>query len=68
MNGSPDYVKQAVESSLKRLRVDYIDLYYLHRCVALLYGVARAFSDCAFRPDTKTPIELTIGALAEFVK
>jgi len=50
VDGSPEYVKQAVESSLKRLGVEYIDLYYLHR------------------PDTKTPIELTIGALAEFVK
>ncbi|KLO13997.1 Aldo/keto reductase [Schizopora paradoxa] len=50
VNGSPEYVKQAVESSLKKLGVDYIDLYYLHR------------------PDTKTPIELTVGALAEFVK
>ena len=30
-NGSPDYVKQAIEGSLKRLGVDYVDLYYLHR-------------------------------------
>jgi len=50
LDGSPEYVKQAVESSLKRLGVEFVDLYYLHR------------------PDTKTPIELTIRALAEFVK
>ena len=31
LNGSPEYVKQACEASLKRLGVDTIDLYYLHR-------------------------------------
>ena len=31
INGKPDYVKQACEASLKRLGVDYIDLYYQHR-------------------------------------
>ena len=30
-DGSPGYVKQAVENSLKRLRIDTIDLYYTHR-------------------------------------
>src|SRR5215212_4874972 len=27
----PDYVKQAVEASLRRLKTDYIDLYQLHQ-------------------------------------
>ena len=31
VNGRPDYVPQACEASLKRLGVDVIDLYYLHR-------------------------------------
>ncbi len=31
INGKPDYVKQACENSLKRLGIDYIDLYYQHR-------------------------------------
>lgn len=31
INGKPEYVKQACEASLKRLGVDYIDLYYQHR-------------------------------------
>jgi len=30
-DGSPAYVKQAVEASLRRLGVDVIDLYYAHR-------------------------------------
>lgn len=31
VNGSKDYVKKAAERSLKNLKTDYIDLYYLHR-------------------------------------
>jgi aryl-alcohol dehydrogenase-like predicted oxidoreductase len=31
INGRPEYVRQACEASLKRLRTEYIDLYYLHR-------------------------------------
>ena len=48
-NGRPEYVRQACESSLQRLRTDYIDLYYLHRV------------------DPTTPIEETVGAMAELV-
>ena len=50
VNGKPDYVKKSCEGSLKRLQVDYIDLYYQHRV------------------DPDTPIEETVGALAELVK
>ncbi len=31
VSGSPDYVLQCCDASLKRLGVDYIDLYYQHR-------------------------------------
>ena len=31
VNGRPDYVPQACDASLRRLGVDVIDLYYLHR-------------------------------------
>jgi aryl-alcohol dehydrogenase-like predicted oxidoreductase len=31
INGQKDYVRKAVERSLKNLGTDYIDLYYLHR-------------------------------------
>lgn len=49
-NGSPAYVKSACEASLRRLGVEHIDLYYLHRI------------------DPKTPIEETVGAMAELVR
>ncbi len=31
VSGRPDYVREACDASLKRLGVDYIDLYYQHR-------------------------------------
>jgi len=31
VNGRPEYVRQSVEGSLKRLATDYLDLYYQHR-------------------------------------
>lgn len=31
VNGSPEYVREACDASLKRLGVDHIDLYYQHR-------------------------------------
>lgn len=49
VNGKPDYVRSACETSLKRLGVEVIDLYYQHRV------------------DPKTPIEETVGAMAELV-
>ena len=50
INGRPEYVRQACEASLKRLRTDVIDLYYLHRV------------------DAGTPIEETVGAMADLVR
>jgi len=31
IDGSPEYIKQAVENSLRRLKIETIDLYYAHR-------------------------------------
>jgi aryl-alcohol dehydrogenase-like predicted oxidoreductase len=31
LNGSPEYLRKAVEGSLQRLNTDYLDLYYQHR-------------------------------------
>ena len=50
ISGKPEYVRAACDASLKRLRVDHIDLYYQHRV------------------DPNTPIEDTVGAMAELVK
>jgi len=50
IDGSPQYVKQAVEASLRRLKIETIDLYYAHRV------------------DPTTPIEETVGAMADLVK
>lgn len=50
IKGKPEYVRQAVEASLKRLEIETIDLYYQHRV------------------DPETPIEETVGAMAELVK
>ena len=48
-DSSPAGVRAAVVGSLKRLKTDYIDLYYQHRV------------------DPGTPIEDTVGVLAELV-
>jgi aryl-alcohol dehydrogenase-like predicted oxidoreductase len=50
VNGKPSYVKASCDASLKRLKVDVIDLYYQHRV------------------DPDTPIEETVGAMADLVK
>jgi aryl-alcohol dehydrogenase-like predicted oxidoreductase len=31
VNGQPDYVRQSIDASLRRLGVDHVDLYYQHR-------------------------------------
>jgi len=50
VNGKPDYVRKSCEASLRRLGLDYVDLYYQHRI------------------DPNTPIEETVGAMAELVR
>jgi len=50
VSGKPDYVRTACDASLRRLKTDVIDLYYLHRIA------------------TDTPIEETVGAMAELVR
>jgi aryl-alcohol dehydrogenase-like predicted oxidoreductase len=50
VSGKPDYVRSSCEGSLRRLKIDTIDLYYQHRV------------------DPDTPIEDTVGAMAQLVK
>lgn len=48
--GRPEYVRACCAESLRRLAVEHIDLYYLHRV------------------DPRTPIEETVGAMADLVR
>jgi aryl-alcohol dehydrogenase-like predicted oxidoreductase len=50
IDGSPEYIREAIDASLARLGIDYVDLYYQHRV------------------DADTPIEETVGAMAELVE
>jgi aryl-alcohol dehydrogenase-like predicted oxidoreductase len=50
LNGRPEYIKEACDASLRRLGVDHVDLYQLHRV------------------DPQTPIEESVGAMAELVR
>ncbi len=58
-------IVQAVESSLKRLRTDYIDLYQIHwpdRVIQVQGALNYTHSD-----DTGIPIEETLSALGELI-
>lgn len=48
--GSRKYLLASLDASLKRLGLDYVDIFYHHR------------------PDPETPLEETMGALAQAVK
>lgn len=48
--GSRKYLMASLDQSLKRLGVDYVDIFYHHR------------------PDPDTPLEETMGALADMVR
>ena len=48
--GSRKYLISSLDQSLKRMKVDYVDIFYHHR------------------PDPETPLEETMGALADIVK
>ncbi|MGD0236260.1 MAG: aldo/keto reductase [Syntrophorhabdales bacterium] len=50
VNGRPEYVRSSCEGSLRRLRVESIDLYYQHRL------------------DPNTPVEETVGTMAQLVR
>lgn len=48
--GSKKYLCASIDQSLKRMNIDYVDIFYHHR------------------PDTETPLEETMQALAQIVK
>ena len=49
-NGSRKYLISSLDQSLKRMGLDYVDIFYHHR------------------PDADTPLEETMGALADIVR
>jgi aryl-alcohol dehydrogenase-like predicted oxidoreductase len=51
IDNTPDYIRSACEASLRRLGVEHIDLYYIHRLNL-----------------AQTPLEESLGALAELVR
>jgi len=51
VDNTPDYIRSACEASLRRLGVEHIDLYYIHRLNL-----------------EQTPLEDSLGALAELVR
>lgn len=48
--GSRKYLMASLDQSLKRMDLDYVDIFYSHR------------------PDPETPLEETMGALADIVR
>lgn len=48
--GSRKYLMASLDQSLKRMGLDYVDIFYSHR------------------PDSETPVEETMGALADIVR
>ncbi len=48
--GSRKYLMASIDQSLRRMGIDYVDIFYSHR------------------PDPQTPIEETMGALADIVR
>ena len=58
-----EHVRPALESSLRKLRLDYLDLYLIHWPVALKQGVALPSGAEDFVPLAEIPLETTWEAM-----
>lgn len=60
---SPEHVRAALEASLRRLRLDYLDLYLIHWPVALRHGTLLPSGPGDFIPLSEVPLESTWEAM-----
>jgi aryl-alcohol dehydrogenase-like predicted oxidoreductase len=54
VSGRPEYIRAACEASLRRLQVEYIDLYYQHRLANRVLAVVARSRACTFRAMPRT--------------
>ena len=68
INGSPAYVKESLERSLKRLGVDFVDLFYLHRPDQTVPIEVCMPLECLNVHSYSASSQHTVGAMADLVK
>jgi len=60
---APEHVRPALETSLKKLQLDYLDLYLIHWPVALRHGIELPRGPEDFLPLSEVPLESTWEAM-----
>jgi alcohol dehydrogenase (NADP+) len=60
---APGHVRPALETSLKKLQLDYLDLYLIHWPVALRHGIELPRGPEDFLPLSEVPLESTWEAM-----
>jgi alcohol dehydrogenase (NADP+) len=60
---APEHVRPALETSLRKLQLDHLDLYLIHWPVALRHGVALPRGPEDFLPLSEVPLESTWEAM-----
>jgi alcohol dehydrogenase (NADP+) len=60
---APKRVRRALEASLRRLQLDYLDLYLIHWPVALKHGTELPRGPADFIPLSELPLESTWAAM-----
>jgi alcohol dehydrogenase (NADP+) len=61
---APGHVRPALETSLKKLQLDYLDLYLIHWPVALRHGIELPRGPEDFLPLSEVPLESTWEAMS----
>jgi alcohol dehydrogenase (NADP+) len=60
---APEHVRPALETSLRKLQLDYLDLYLIHWPVALRHGIELPRGPEDFLPLSEVPLESTWEAM-----